>query len=89
MHLFLTVCSILLPPPPPSLHLSHHIRSPFSNFLVFPFIVFFFCDSLLTRYKLLNKSYSLLQRFFLFVLLPIAQSRARCLLNCFTIYLFS
>lgn len=70
MHLFLTVCFLLLPPPPPpSLHLSHHIRSPFSNFLVFPFTRFFFCDSLLTRYKLLNKSYSLLQRFFLFYFL--------------------
>lgn len=86
MHLFLTVCFLLLPPPPPpSLHLSHHIRSPFSNFLVFPFTRFFFCDSLLTRYKLLNKSYSLLQRFF-FVF---TSYRTIALLNCFTIYLFT
>lgn len=65
MHLFLTVCFLLLPPAPPLL-CSHHIRSPFSNFLVFPF-TFFFGDSLHTCYKLLNKSYSLLQSFFLSV----------------------
>lgn len=63
MHLFLTVCFLLLP-----LHAAATFptRSPFFNFFGFPRFLFF-CDRLHVT-QLLNKSYSLLQSFFCFVL---------------------
>lgn len=83
MHLFLTVCFLLLPPPP--LLLTPH---PVTDFKLFGFPLHsFFSATAYTRYKLLNKSYSLLQRF-CFVLLPIAQSRTLSA-ELFTIYLFT